>query len=171
MEPNRETPQPNATAPHEQPAMLRITLSSISDAVITTDVKGLVTFLNPVAESLTEWTKADAVGLPLEKIFQIVNEETRHTVENPATHALREGKVVGLANHTLLTTKDGTEKSIGFTAAPIHDPNGEVVGVALVFRDVTERRRQEQLLQDTVNYAETILATLREPFIVLDQNW
>ncbi|HXC68564.1 MAG TPA: PAS domain-containing protein, partial [Pyrinomonadaceae bacterium] len=64
-----------------------------------------------------------------------------------------------------------TEKSIGFTAAPIHDPNGEVVGVALVFRDVTERRRQEQLLQDTVNYAETILATLREPFIVLDQNW
>ena len=88
MEPDRETPQPNATAPHEQPAMLRITLSSISDAVITTDVKGLVTFLNPVAESSTEWTKADAVGLPLEKIFQIVNEETRHTVENPATHAL-----------------------------------------------------------------------------------
>jgi PAS domain S-box-containing protein len=170
MEPNRETPQPNAAAPHEQPAMLRITLSSISDAVITTDVKGLVTFLNPVAQSLTGWTQADSAGVPLQKIFEILNEETRHTVENPATQALREGKVVGLANHNLLITKDGTEKSIVFTAAPIHDPNGEVVGVALVFRDVTERRLQEQLLQDTLTYAAAILATLREPFIVLDQN-
>jgi len=170
MEPNRETPQPNATAPHEQPAMLRITLSSIGDAVITTDTKGLVTFLNPVAQSLTGWTQPDAAGLPLEKIFKIVNEETRHTVENPATRALREGKVVGLANHTLLITKDGTEKSIGYTAAPIHDANGEVVGVALVFRDFTERRLQEQLLQHTLNYAEAIMATLREPFIVLDDN-
>jgi PAS domain S-box-containing protein len=66
MEPNRETPQPNVTAPHEQPAMLRITLSSISDAVITTDIKGLVTFLNPVAQALTGWTQADALGIPLE---------------------------------------------------------------------------------------------------------
>jgi len=163
MDPNRETPQPNATAPHEQPAMLRITLSSIGDAVITTDIKGLVTFLNPVAQSLTGWAQADAAGLPLEKIFKIVDEETRHPVENPATRALREGKVVGLANHTVLITKDGTEKSIGYTAAPIHDANGEVVGVALVFRDFTERRLQEQLLQDTLNYAEAILATLREP--------
>src|SRR5918993_520560 len=170
MEPNRESPQPNATAPHEQPAMLRITLSSISDAVITTDVKGLVTFLNPVAQSLTGWTQSDAAGVPLEKLFKIVNEETRQPVENPATHALREGKVVGLANHTLLITKDGTEKSIAYTAAPIHNANGEVVGVALVFRDITEHRLQEQLLQDTLNYAEAILATLREPFIVLDDN-
>ena len=170
MEPNRETPQPNATAPHEQPAMLRITLTSIGDAVITTDIKGLVTLQNPVAQSLTGWTQADSAGVPLEKIFEIVDEETRQPIENPASTALREGKVVGLANHTLLITKDGTEKSIGYTAAPIHDPNGQVVGVALVFRDVTERRRQEQLLQDTVNYAEAILATLREPFIVLDEN-
>src|SRR5690242_10307045 len=102
MEPNRETPQHNTTAPHEQPAMLRVTLSSIGDAVITTDIKGLVTFLNPVAQSLTGWAQADAVGLALEKIFKIVNEETRRTAENPATQALREGKVVGLANHTLL---------------------------------------------------------------------
>jgi PAS domain S-box-containing protein len=117
MEPNGETPQPIAIAPHEQPAMLRITLSSIGDAVITTDIKGLVTFLNPVAQSLTGWTQAGAAGVPLETIFQIVDEETRHRVENPATHALREGKVVGLANHTLLITKDGTEKSIAYTAA------------------------------------------------------
>src|ERR1043165_6523843 len=170
MEPNRETPQPHAIAPHEQPAMLRVTLSSIGDAVITTDIKGLVTFLNPVAQSLTGWTQADSAGVPLEKIFEIVDEESRQPVENPATHALREGKVVGLTDHALLLTKGGTEKSIGYTAAPIHDPNDEVVGVALVFRDVTERRRQEQLLRDTLNYAEAILATLREPFIVLDQN-
>jgi PAS domain S-box-containing protein len=170
MEPDRETPQPDATAPHEQPAMLRITLSSIGDAVITTDTSGRVTFLNPVAQSLTGWTQADAAGIHLEQIFKIVNEETRRPVENPASRALREGKVVGLANHTLLITKDGTEKSIGYTAAPIHDANGEVVGIALVFRDFTERRLQEQLLQDTVNYAEAILATLREPFIVLDDN-
>ncbi|HEY6248090.1 MAG TPA: PAS domain S-box protein [Pyrinomonadaceae bacterium] len=150
--------------------MLRITLSSISDAVITTDIKGLVTFLNPVAQFLIGWTQADALGVPLEKIFKIVNEETRHTVENPATRALREGKVVGLANHTLLITNDGKEKSIGYSAAPIHNANGEVVGAALVFRDITEVRLQEQLLQDTVNYAEAILATLREPFIVLDHN-
>jgi len=171
MEPDRETPEPDATtAPHEEPAMLRITLSSIGDGVITTDIKGLVTFLNPVAQSLTGWTQADAAGLPLEKIFIIVNEETRYPVANPATRALREGKVVGLANHALLITKNGTEKSIGYTAAPIHNANGEVVGVALVFRDVTERRVREQLLQDTLNYAEAILATLREPFIVLDDH-
>ena len=169
MEPDRETPERDATAAHEEPAMLRITLSSIGDGVITTDIKGLVTFLNPVAQSLTGWTQADAAGLPLEKIFIIVNEETGHPVENPATRALREGKVVGLANHTLLITKNGTEKSIGYTAAPIHNANGEVVGVALVFRDVTERRLQEQLVRDTLNYAEAILATLREPFIVLDE--
>ena len=170
MEPNRETPQPTATAPHEQPEMLRLTLASIGDAVITTDTQGLVTFVNPIAQSLTGWTQTDAVGVPLEDIFKIVNEESRQIVENPATSTLREGKVVGLANHTLLITKDGTEKSIGYTAAPIHDGNGEVVGVALVFRDITERRLQEQLLQDTLNYAEAILATLREPFIVLDDN-
>ena len=123
-----------------------------------------------MAQSLTGWTQADAAGLPLEKIFIIVNEETRYPVANPATRALREGKVVGLANHTLLITKNGTEKSIGYTAAPIHNANGEVVGVALVFRDVTERRVREQLLQDTLNYAEAILATLREPFIVLDDH-
>src|SRR5919106_1051588 len=170
MEPNRETPQPTATAPHEQPEMLRLTLASIGDAVITTDTQGLVTFVNPIAQSLTAWTQTDAAGVPLEKIFTIVNEETRHTIESPATSALREGKVVGLANHTLLITQDGTEKSIVYTAAPIHNANGEVVGVALVFRDITDRRLQEQLLQDTLNYAEAILATLREPFIVLDDN-
>jgi PAS domain S-box-containing protein len=97
-----------------------------------------------------------------------VNEETRETVENPATRALREGLVVGLANHTLLIAKDNTERPIDDSAAPIRNEKGEVAGVVLVFRDISERRRQEQAIQDTLNYCESIIATLREPFLVLD---
>src|SRR5438874_130708 len=89
---------------------LRVTLASIGDGVITTDTKGRVTFMNPVAQSLTGWSEEDSGGVSLEDVFKIVNEETRHTVENPATRALREGLVVGLANHTLLIAKDGSER-------------------------------------------------------------
>lgn len=84
---------------YEQRQWLQVTLSSIGDAVITTDAKGLVNFLNPVAETLTGWRQDEAVGTPLDIVFKIVNEETRETVENPATRALRDGLVVGLANH------------------------------------------------------------------------
>jgi PAS domain S-box-containing protein len=154
----------------EQREWLRVTLSSIGDAVITTDIKGCVTFLNPVAQSLTGWTQEGAAGVPLESVFKIVNEETRQTVENPATRALREGVVVGLGNHTLLIAKDGTERPVEDSAAPIRSASGEVAGVVLVFRDITERRQAEQLTQETVNYCECIIATLREPFIVLDND-
>ena len=97
---------------HEQREWLHVTLSSIGDAVITTDISGNITFLNPVAQSLTGWTLEQAAGVPLDDVFQIVNETSRRTVENPATRALREGVVVGLANHTLLVAKDGTERPI-----------------------------------------------------------
>src|SRR4029453_12225276 len=136
-----------AKASREQRELLRLTLSSIGDAVITTDTKGRVTFLNPVAEFLTGWTQEESAGVPLESVFKIVNEETRRTVENPATRALRDGVVVGLANHTLLIAKDGTERPIDDSAAPIRHANGEVAGVVLVFREVSERRRQERALQ------------------------
>ena len=101
MDTKRETPEREQTseALHEQRQWLRVTLSGIGDGVITTDAEGNVTFLNPVAQSLTGWTQDEAAGVPLEKVFKIVNEETRRTVENPATRALREGLVVGLANH------------------------------------------------------------------------
>jgi PAS domain S-box-containing protein len=155
---------------YEQRELLRVTLSSIGDAVITTDKEIRVTFLNPVAESLTGWTQEDAAGVPLDTVFQVVNEETRRTVENPAIRALREGVVVGLANHTLLIAKDGTERPINDSAAPIRNANGEVAGVVLVFRDVTERRRQERLVQDSLDHCESIIATLREPFLVLDKD-
>ena len=152
---------------HDQRELLRVTLSSIGDAVITTDTAGNITYLNPVAQSLTGWTQEEATGVSLDEVFQIVNEESRHIVENPATRALREGVVVGLANHTLLIAKDGTERPIDDSAAPIRNVNGEVAGVVLVFRDVTERRRQERSLRDCLTYCESIVRTLREPFLVL----
>ncbi|HWN81429.1 MAG TPA: PAS domain S-box protein, partial [Candidatus Udaeobacter sp.] len=126
--------------------MLRITLASIGDGVITTDVEGRVTELNAVAESLTGWTRAEAIGQPLDRIFRIVNERSREPVENPAVRALRAGTVVGLANHTMLIAKDGSERSIDDSAAPIRDQDGQIAGCVLIFRDVAERRRTEKAL-------------------------
>ena len=123
---------------------LRITLASIGDAVISTDAEGRVTYLNPVAETLTGWSAADAVGRPLPEVFRIFNEFTREPAANPALQALREGRVVGLANHTLLIARDGTERPIDDSAAPMLDESGTPVGVVLVFRDMAERRRDEE---------------------------
>ncbi len=152
----------------DQREWLRATLSCIGDGVITTDNKGKVTFLNPVAQNLTGWTQEDASGRELEEVFNIVNETTRLTVENPAIKALREGIAVGLANHTRLIAEDGSERPIDDSAAPIRSTAEEVAGVVLVFRDVSERKQQEQVVQDALSYADNILATLREPFLVLD---
>ncbi len=113
--------QQAAAIVHEQREWLRTTLASIGDAVMATDTEGKVRFLNPVAEALTGWRHADANGQSLEKVFQIVNEQTRLSVENPALRALREGMIIGLANHTVLIAKDGTERPIDDSAAPIRD--------------------------------------------------
>jgi len=131
----------------EQAERLRTTLASIGDAVITTDTEGRVTNMNAAAEVLTGWTSDEAAGRPLEAVFRVVNETTRKAVENPATRALREGVVVGLANHTLLTAKDGTERPVDGSASPIRCKDGEVVGCVLVFRDITERKRAEDELR------------------------
>lgn len=127
----------------KQSDWLRVTLSSIGDAVITTDVEGRVTFMNRVAESLTGWTQAEAMGHSLTNILQIVNEQSRQPVENPAQRTLDAGTTVGLANHTVLIAKDGTECPIDDSAAPIRNEQGEVVGAVLVFRDISERTRME----------------------------
>jgi PAS domain S-box-containing protein len=124
--------------------MLRVTLRSIGDAVVTTDVEGRVTYANEVAESLTGWPHQEALGRPLDAVFRIINETTRATVDSPAARALREGVVVGLANHTLLIRKDGTECPIDDSAAPIRDEHGRVSGCVLIFRDVTAQRRMER---------------------------
>jgi PAS domain S-box-containing protein len=123
---------------------LRVTLTSIGDGVITTDALGRVTSLNLVAESLTGWTTADAVGRALTDVFVIVHEESRQPVENPVHRVLRDGVIAGLANHTVLVAKDGREIPIDDSAAPITAEDHHLVGVVLIFRDITERRRSER---------------------------
>ena len=123
----------------------RSTLASIGDAVISTDAEGRVTFMNGVAEALTGWPQAEALGRPLPDVFHIVNERTRQPVENPVLRALREGTIVGLANHTVLIARDGTERPIDDSAAPMRDEGGDLLGAVLVFRDVTERKRAEEV--------------------------
>ena len=132
----------------EQRERLQVTVASIGDGVITTDPVGRVTFLNHIAETLTGWTVAEAAGVPLETVFQIINESTRQPVENPALRSLREGQIVGLANHTLLISKDGSERPIDDSAAPIRSKNGDILGSVLVFRDISERKRSENALKE-----------------------
>jgi PAS domain S-box-containing protein len=129
---------------YKQSEWLRITLASIGDAVISTDAAGRVTFLNGVAEALTGWSQAEALECPLPNVFHIINEQTRQPAENPALCALREGIIVRLANHTLLVAKDGVERAIDDSAAPIRDRQGNVVGCVLIFRDISERRKVEE---------------------------
>lgn len=147
---------------------LRVTLSCIGDGVITADRLGRVSLLNPVAQALTGWTQDEAFGVALEQVFHIVNEESRLEVANPALRALKEGVVVGLANHTLLIARDGLERPIDDSAAPIRNSTGETIGAVLIFRDVSERRRQEILTRESLDYATNILDTQRQPFLVLD---
>jgi PAS domain S-box-containing protein len=129
---------------HQQSEQFRVTLESIGDAVIATDVEGRVTYVNPVAENLLGYSLAQAKSRPLGQVFNIVNEFTRRVAENPVERVLREGHIIGLANHTVLMRPDGTEVPIDDSAAPIHDDAGAIVGVVLVFRDITERRRAEK---------------------------
>jgi len=124
-------------------ARLRSTLSSCGDGLIVTDDAGKVTMINPIAEALTGWRAEQAQGAPIEEVFRIVNEYTRETVESPVSRVLREGKVVGLANHTILLARDGTERPIDDSGAPIR-VDDQTVGVILVFRDVTSRKLSEQ---------------------------
>ena len=121
-----------------------VTLKSIGDAVITTDEAGRVTCVNPIAEDLTGWSSDEARGVPFDRVFSIVNEYTRTPADNPVERALREGTIVGLANHTLLIARDGRESSIEDSAAPIRDDDGQIRGCVIVFRDVTQKRKLER---------------------------
>ena len=149
-----------AEALAEQGERLRTTLASIGDAVISTDTEGRVTAMNAVAETLTGWANAEAAGRPLDAVFRIVNETSRLPVENPAIRALTEGVIVGLANHTVLVAKDGTERPIDDSAAPIRCKAGELVGCVLVFRDISERHRQEAELRDSERQFRTLAESI-----------
>jgi PAS domain S-box-containing protein len=131
----------------QQKEVLAMTLASIGDAVITTDTEGRVTGMNAVAESLTAWKLDEALGQPLNLVFDIINEHTRLPVESPVMRALREGVIVGLANHTVLVAKDKTEWPIDDSAAPIRDRREKMFGCVLVFRDITERHQMENELR------------------------
>ncbi|WP_295686836.1 CHASE3 domain-containing protein [uncultured Nevskia sp.] len=152
----------------EQAERLRTTLASIGDAVISTDCDAAITNMNAVAEELTGWPLADALGQPLDQVFRIINETSRKTVANPARRALSEGVIVGLANHTLLIARDGVERPIDDSAAPIRCKDGEIVGCVLVFRDVSEKRdaelrleRSERRLQSVMNAIPQKIFTAR----------
>jgi len=126
---------------------LRTTLASIGDGVITCDAQGIVQMMNPVAVDLTGWSQAEALGQPLETVFHIVNESTRHPVENPVSKVKRMNRIVGVGNHTILIRKDKTELHIADSGAPIRDRTDGIAGVVMVFRDITlERKTQDALL-------------------------
>jgi len=127
----------------EREEWLDVTLHSIGDGVISTDEVGHVTLINKVAQDLTGWKADEAIGQPLSQVFHIINEDTRQQVANPIDHVLREGIVVGLNEHTALISKDGTERPIADSGAPIRDLQGHIHGVVLVFRDKTQERRME----------------------------
>ena len=127
---------------------LRVTLSSIGDAVIASDTEGRITFLNPVAVTLTGWQLEETLGQPIQDVFRIINEKTHAPAEDLVARVLNEKRVVGLANDTALVTKDGREVPIEDSAAPIKDSAGNLIGVVLVFHDVTEKRRAQAALRE-----------------------
>ena len=146
----------------------RTTFYSIGDAIITTDVGGRVQEANPVAEALTGWSRDEARGRPLEEVFRIINETTRATAENPVQRVLREGAVVGLANHTLLIARDGSERPIADSAAPIRDEDAAVIGVVLVFRDQTVERAAQNVLRERETQLRATLQSTADGILAVD---
>lgn len=170
---------------YKQKEWLEVTMQSIGDAVITTDIGGNVTFLNTIAESLCGWTFADAKGRYVGSVFNIVNEQTKLPVDNPIERVLEFGKAVPLANHTVLISRYGVSIPIEDSAAPIMDATGTMIGVVLVFRNVSENRdreRQQVILLETANKArreadrakkdvDAILHSITDGFISLNSEW
>jgi PAS domain S-box-containing protein len=138
----------------ESKTRYKTTLNSIGDAVISTDIKGMITGMNPVAIELTGWTEEEVLGKPLNEVFNIVNELTREQVENPVDKVLKEGLIVGLANHTILISKDGREIPIADSGAPIIDESNQITGVVLVFRDQSQEYLQQRLTEIMLSLSE-----------------
>ncbi|MDO8293648.1 MAG: PAS domain S-box protein, partial [Gallionella sp.] len=146
-ETNKQLQQANVTLQASE-ERLAVTLNSIGDAVIATDAEARVTLLNPLAEQLTGWMQSQATGRPVDEIFHIINKETRQPATIPVMETLAHGTVQGLANHTVLIARDGSECDIADSCAPIRDRDGRVIGAVLVFRDVTEEYAAQQALSE-----------------------
>jgi PAS domain S-box-containing protein len=157
-----------AAALAAQQEWFRVTLASIGDGIIAADAEGRVTYVNPVAETLTGWTTNDATGLPLAEVFHILDEKTRQRVDDPAAVVIRSGRIAGLANHTVLVRRDGAEHPIADSAAPILDDRGQILGVVLVFRDVTEQRRADDAIAEQREWFETTLESIGDAVIATD---
>jgi PAS domain S-box-containing protein len=157
-----------AAALAAQQEWFRVTLGSIGDGIIASDPDGRVTYMNGVAETLTGWSNDAARGAPLSDVFHIVSETTRERVENPAGLVIRSGHILGLANHTVLISRDGTERPITDSAAPIFDDAGRILGVVLVFRDFTEQRQAEEALAEQREWFETTLESIGDAVIATD---
>ena len=149
---------------NKQRQLLEVTLQSIGDAVLATDAGGGITFLNPVAARLTGWTRRQALGQPARNVLRTIDEQTRASAEDMVARVLREGRVLAMANHTVLVARDGREIPIEDSAAPIRDSAGNVLGVVLVFHDVTEKRRAHRELQNVID-------SISDGMLVLDRNW
>ena len=147
---------------------IRATFYSVGDGMISTDVAGCVMRMNPVAEKLTGWSEAEALGRSSEQVFHIINEETRTAVESPVARVLRDGMIVNLANHTLLIARDGTERPIADSGAPICNEQGRVTGVVLVFRDQTDEHRAEESLKESEAKYRAIFVGAAEGIFVTD---
>ncbi len=147
---------------------LRITLNSIGDGVISTDIGGNVTMMNPVAERLTAWNRKDATGRPLKEVFHIINGDTRRRVENPVQRVLASGQIVGLANHTVLIAADGTEYHIADSASPIQDKEGVTTGVVLIFRDYTEDYKRNRQVKESEQFLDAVFNSIQDGISVLN---
>ena len=165
-ETNRQLQQSNNTL-RDSEEKLAVTLNSIGDAVIATDAEARVTRINPVAEQLTGWLQADAAGRPVQEIFRIINQETREAATIPVIDTLANGTVQGLANHTLLISRDGNERAIADSCAPIRNRDKQVVGAVLVFRDVSEEYAAQQTLRDSAAQIQTILNTVVDGIVTI----
>jgi PAS domain S-box-containing protein len=152
----------------ESEEWLATTMRSMGDAMITTDAQGVVIYMNPVASALTGWPVTEAEGRPVTEVFDIVNEETDEAVDCPTTKVLKERKVVGLANHTVLIARDGTRRPIADSGAPIIDGEGNLLGVVLIFRDVTDKRASEREMERLRRYLQNVVDSMPSMLVGVD---
>jgi len=148
---------------------LSVTLRSIGDGVIATDIDGSVVLMNKVAETLTGWTQEEAADRPLKEVFYIINEKTRKICENPVEKVIKNGTIIGLANHTVLVARDGAERAIDDSGAPIRDRDNRIIGVILVFRDVTEQKKAEAELRHMQMYLKNVVDSMPSMLVGVDR--